>query len=82
MTQLFEAGYCSVIVCPKDIVTMGNRASKPLQYKVLSFFRPAHHRQPEKPDFLVLWLHEPVSDMQAIGSNRVDLEKEFLPVAC
>lgn len=63
-------------------VTMGNKASAPLRGKVLSF-RPA--TVIDSPKSPIAWLcgyDEPVNGMQAIGSNKTNLEKEFLPAAC
>ncbi|SDU06663.1 pilin [Halopseudomonas salegens] len=63
-------------------VTMGNKASQPLQGKVLTF-RPAVVKgSPSSP---VAWLcgyDEPVTGMEASGSNLTDIGKEFLPAAC
>jgi type IV pilus assembly protein PilA len=63
-------------------VTMGNKASKPLQGKVLSFRPATVIGSPKSPIAWLCGYDEPVSGMQAIGRNRTDLEKEFLPTAC
>ncbi|MBU2713526.1 pilin [Zooshikella harenae] len=63
-------------------VTLGNKASKPLQGKVLSF-RPAVVK--ESPKSPIAWLcgyDEAVTGMEAIGNNKTDLAKEFLPSVC
>ncbi|WP_020405309.1 pilin [Hahella ganghwensis] len=63
-------------------VTMGNKASKPLQGKILSFRPAVVTGSPKSPIAWLCGYDEPVTGMQAIGSNRTDVEKEFLPAAC
>lgn len=63
-------------------VTMGNKASAPLQGKVLSFRPATVIGSPKSPIAWLCGYDEPVNGMQAIGSNKTDLEKEFLPAAC
>ncbi len=63
-------------------VTMGNKASAPLQGKVLSFRPATVIGSPASPIAWLCGYDEPVNGMQAIGSNKTDLEKEFLPSAC
>lgn len=63
-------------------VTMGNKASKPLQGKVLSFRPAVVTGSPRSPISWLCGYDEPVTGMQAIGNNKTDLEKEFLPAAC
>ena len=63
-------------------VTMGNKASAPLQGKVLSFRPATVTGSPKSPIAWLCGYDEPVTGMQAIGSNKTDLEKEFLPSAC
>lgn len=63
-------------------VAIGNKASKPLQGKILSF-RPAVVT--DSPTSPIAWLcgyDEPVKGMEAVGQNKTDLNKEFLPSAC
>ncbi|RDH42598.1 pilin [Zooshikella ganghwensis] len=63
-------------------VTMGNKASKPLQGKILSF-RPAVVKgSPKSPIAWLCGYDEPVSGMEAMGNNKTDLEQEFLPSVC
>ena len=63
-------------------VTMGNKASAPLQGRVLSFRPATVIGSPKSPIAWLCGYDEPVNGMQAIGSNKTDLEKEFLPAAC
>lgn len=63
-------------------VTMGNKASAPLQGKVLSFRPATVVGSPKSPIAWLCGYDEPVSGMQAIGNNKTDLEKQFLPAAC
>ncbi len=63
-------------------VTMGNKASKPLQGKTLTF-RPAFViGSPVSPIAWLCGYDVPVSGMEAVGQNKTDLKKEFLPSAC
>jgi type IV pilus assembly protein PilA len=61
---------------------MGNKASKPLQGKVLSFRPATVIGSPKSPIAWLCGYDEPVNGMQAIGSNKTDLAKEYLPKAC
>lgn len=63
-------------------VTMGNKASKPLKGKVLSFRPAVVTNSPLSPIAWLCGYDEPVVGMQAVGDNRTDLEKEYLPAAC
>ena len=63
-------------------VTMGNKASAPLQGKVLSFRPATVIGSPKSPIAWLCGYDEPVNGMQAIGSNKTDLASEFLPAAC
>ncbi|EAR09008.1 pilin [Reinekea blandensis] len=63
-------------------VTLGNKASAPLQGKVLSFRPAAVVGSPASPIAWLCGYDEPVNGMQAVGTNKTDLEKEFLPAAC
>lgn len=63
-------------------VTMGNKASTPLQGKILSF-RPAVVKgSPKSPIAWLCGYDEPVTGMQAMGSNKTDLEQQYLSTAC
>lgn len=63
-------------------VTMGNKASRPLQGKILSFRPAVVTGSPKSPIAWLCGYDEPVSGMEARGINKTDLEKEFLPSAC
>ncbi len=63
-------------------VTMGNKASTPLQGKVLTFRPAVVTGSPTSPIAWLCGYDEPVTGMEAIGDNRTDLEKHFLPSAC
>ena len=63
-------------------VTMGNKASKPLKGKILSFRPAVVTGSPQSPIAWLCGYDEPVTGMQAVGDNKTDLEKEYLPAAC
>ena len=63
-------------------VTLGNKASAPLQGKVLSFRPATVIGSPASPIAWLCGYDEPVNGMQAVGTNKTDLEQEFLPAAC
>ncbi len=63
-------------------ITLGNKASKPLQGKVLSFRPAVVSGSPTSPISWLCGYDEPVTGMKAVGINKTDLAKEFLPAAC
>lgn len=63
-------------------VTLGNKASGPLQGKTLSFRPAVVIGSPASPISWLCGYDEAVEGMQAIGVNRTDLEAEFLPAIC
>lgn len=63
-------------------VTMGNKASRPLKGKVLSFRPAVVTGSPKSPIAWLCGYDEPVTGMQAVGENMTDLDKEYLPAAC
>lgn len=63
-------------------VTLGNKASKALQGKVLSFRPAVVSGSPKSPISWLCGYDEPVTGMEAIGNNKTTLGKEFLPSAC
>lgn len=63
-------------------VTLGNKASKPLQGKVLSFRPAVVTGSPKSPISWLCGYDAPVTGMEAVGQNKTSLEKEFLPAAC
>lgn len=63
-------------------VSMGNKASKPLQGKILTF-RPAVVK--DSPASPITWLcgyDEAVEGMEAVGTNKTDVNRELLPSSC
>jgi type IV pilus assembly protein PilA len=63
-------------------VTMGNKTTKPLQGKVISF-RPAVVKgSPTSPISWLCGYDGPVKGMEAVGENKTDMDKKFLPAAC
>lgn len=63
-------------------VTLGNKASVPLQGKTLSFRPAVVIGSPASPIAWLCGYDVPVEGMEAVGENRTDLEQEFLPAAC
>lgn len=63
-------------------ITMGNKASAPLQDKVLTFRPAVVNGSPESPISWLCGYDEPVSGMDAIGNNKTDLENKQLPASC
>lgn len=63
-------------------VTMGNKASKPLQGKTLTFRPAVVTGSPTSPISWLCGYDEPVPGMKAIGKNQTNVEKTFLPAAC
>ncbi len=63
-------------------VTMGNKASKPLQGKTLTFRPAIVTGSPTSPISWLCGYDEPVQGMEAIGKNKTNLEKMFLPAVC
>ncbi len=63
-------------------ITMGNKASQPLQGKTLTFRPAIVTGSPASP---IAWLcgHDvPVTGMEAVGENRTDIPNEYLPSSC
>ncbi len=63
-------------------VTMGNKASQPLQGKVLTFRPAVVTGSPTSPIAWLCGYDEAVPGMVAIGQNKTDLERSFLPASC
>ncbi len=63
-------------------VTLGNKASNPLQGKVLTFRPAIVTGSPISPIAWLCGYDAPVTGMEAIGKNNTDLDKVFLPSAC
>ena len=63
-------------------ITMGNKASMPLQDKVLTFRPAVVNGSPESPIAWLCGYDEPVTGMDAIGNNKTNLENKQLPSSC
>lgn len=63
-------------------VMVGNKASKPLQGKTLTFRPAIVTGSPISPISWLCGYDEAVSGMEAVGKNKTDLDNEFLPAAC
>lgn len=63
-------------------VTMGNKASKPLQNKILTFRPAIVTANPSSPIAWLCGYDEPVAGMTAVGQNKTSVGKQFLPSAC
>lgn len=62
-------------------IALGNKASGPLQGKTLTFRPAVVVDSPWSPISWLCGYDSPVSGMTAVGENKTDLEKEFLPAA-
>lgn len=63
-------------------ITLGNKASKPLQGKILSMRPAIVTGSPKSP---ISWLcgpDKPVTGMEAIGKNKTDLKNSIVPNSC
>lgn len=63
-------------------VTLGNKASRPLQGKTLTFRPAVVTGSPASPISWLCGYDVPVKGMEAIGSNNTDLDINFPPAAC
>lgn len=63
-------------------ITLGNKASKPLRGKVLTFRPAVVIGSPISPISWLCGYDEAVVGMEAVGKNKTDLEREYLPAAC
>jgi len=63
-------------------VTLGNKASQPLQGKILTFRPAVVTGSPVSPISWLCGYDEPVTGMQGIGTNKTDVSRDFLPSAC
>ncbi|MEO1820184.1 pilin [Pseudomonas sp.] len=63
-------------------VTLGNKASQPLQGKTLTFRPAVVTGSPTSPIAWLCGYDEPVTGMETRGANKTDLDREFLPAAC
>lgn len=63
-------------------VTMGNKASAPLQGKTLTYRPAVVTGSPTSPIAWLCGYDEPVPGMEAVGENRTDVDPLLLPGAC
>lgn len=63
-------------------VTLGNKASKPLQGKILTFRPAVVTGSPASPIAWLCGYDQPVTGMEARGENKTNLDRQFLPNAC
>ena len=63
-------------------ISLGNKASQPLQNTVLTFRPAVVTGSPTSPIAWLCGFDEPVTGMQAVGENRTTVPKEILPSAC
>lgn len=63
-------------------VTMGHKASAPLQGKTLTYRPAVVTGSPTSPMAWLCGYDEPVPGMEAVGENKTDVSAEFLPGAC
>jgi type IV pilus assembly protein PilA len=63
-------------------VTLGNKVSKLLQDKTLTFRPAIVIGSPTSPIAWLCGYDTPVTGMLAVGENRTDIADEFLPLAC
>jgi len=63
-------------------ISLGNKASQPLQNTVLTFRPAVVTGSPTSPIAWLCGFDEPVTGMQAVGDNRTTIPKEILPSAC
>ena len=63
-------------------ISLGNKASQPLQNTVLTFRPAVVTGSPTSPIAWLCGFDEPVTGMQAIGENKTTVPKEILPSAC
>jgi len=63
-------------------ITLGNKASKPLQGKILTFRPAVVTGSPKSPIAWLCGYDAPVIGMEAKGKNNTNLDNSFLPSAC
>ncbi|MBH0027213.1 pilin [Pseudoalteromonas sp. SWN29] len=63
-------------------ISLGNKASQPLQNTILTFRPAVVTGSPTSPIAWLCGFDEPVTGMQAVGDNRTTVPKEILPSAC
>ncbi|MEI8664208.1 pilin [Pseudoalteromonas sp. B28] len=63
-------------------ISLGNKASQPLQNTVLTFRPAVVTGSPTSPIAWLCGFDEAVTGMQAVGENRTTVPKDILPSAC
>ncbi len=63
-------------------ITLGNRSSRPLQGKVLSFRPAVVTGSPTSPIAWLCGFRSAVPGMEAVGENKTSLENSSLPSEC
>ena len=63
-------------------ITLGNKASKPLQGKILSLRPAIVTGSPNSPISWLCGAEEPVAGMETVGENKTDLDDSIVPVSC
>ncbi|TMO73381.1 pilus assembly protein PilA [Pseudoalteromonas sp. S3785] len=63
-------------------ISLGNKASQPLQNTVLTFRPAVVTNSPTSPIAWLCGFDEPVVGMQAVGENKTTVPKDVLPSAC
>ncbi len=63
-------------------ISLGNKASQPLQNTVLTFRPAVVTGSPTSPIAWLCGFDEPINGMQVVGENKTTVPKEILPSAC
>ncbi|KPH63124.1 pilus assembly protein PilA [Pseudoalteromonas porphyrae] len=63
-------------------ISLGNKASAPLQNTVLTFRPAVVMGSPTSPIAWLCGFDKPVTGMQAIGENKTTVPKDILPSSC
>ncbi|MBE0458146.1 pilin [Pseudoalteromonas sp. KG3] len=63
-------------------ISLGNKASAPLQGKILTFRPAVVTGSPTSPIAWLCGFDEPVTGMRAVGKNNTTVPKEVLPSSC
>ncbi len=63
-------------------VSMGHKASKPLQGKVLTFRPAVVEGSPTSPITWLCGYDKAVEGMEAVGTNRTNVSRELVPSSC
>lgn len=63
-------------------ITLGNKVSKPLQDKIVSLRPAIVTGSPASPISWLCGFDEPVPGMEAIGTNKTDVNNGLVPASC